>query len=177
MRFFRFWVILAFVCGVRGLRAQTATVRIPPVHGTLLSGEKLNLPEELKGTVGVLVLGFSRASGDVVAQWGKRLARDYNGVGDVLYCEMSVLESVPGILRGYVVRKISEAVPAVAKGHFLPVLDHEKEWKAAAGFKISDDAYVLVVDSAGVIRGRVQGGATDANFAELKRQVEALAGR
>jgi len=175
MRFWRLAGILALVGGINGLHGQTAAVQIPAVHGAVLSGEKVNLPEGLKGKVGVLVLGFSRSSGDVVAEWGKRLYREYNSSGDVAYYEMSVLESVPGLLRGYVVKKIAQSVPAVAKGHFLPVLDHEKEWKAAAGFKAADDPYVLVVDGAGIIRGRVQGAATDANFAELKRQVEALA--
>lgn len=153
---------------------MAAAVRIPPVHGSVLSGEKVNLPEALKGKVGVLVLGFSRASGDVVAAWGKKLFREYNGSDAVAYFEMSELESVPGILRGFVMKKISESMPDVAKSHFLPVLDHEKEWKAVAGFKASDDAYVLVVDDTGTLRGRVQGIATDANVAEVKRQVDAI---
>jgi len=151
-----------------------ALVRIPPVHGTVLSGQKVDLPEALKGKVGVLVLGFSRASGDVVAEWGKKLFREYNGSGTVAYYEMSVLESVPGLLRGFVVKKIGESMPDVAKSHFLPVLDHEKEWKATAGFKASDDAYVLVVDGTGAVRGRVQGTATDANVAEMKRQLDGV---
>ncbi len=140
----------------------------------MLSGEKVDLPEALKGKVGVLVLGFSRPSGDVVAEWGKKLFHEYNGSGAVAYYEMSVLESVPGILRGFVVKKIGESMPDVAKSHFLPVLDHEKDWKSVAGFKASDDAYVLVVDGSGVVRGRVKGVASDANVADVKRQVEAV---
>ena len=158
-----------------GLHGQAAAAdQIPPVHGSVLSGEKVDLPQALKGKVGVLVLGFSRKSGDVVAEWGKRLFRDYKGSTSISYYEMSILETVPGILRGYVVKRISESVPDVAKSHFLPVLDREKEWKAAAGFKSSEDVYVLVVDGTGVVRARVMGVATDANFAEVKRQVDAV---
>ena len=174
MKFCSLAVGVALACGLSGLHGQTVPTRIPPTHGTVLSGETVDLPEGLKGKVGVLVLGFSRTSGDAVAEWGKKLFRDYNGSTAVSYYEISVLEAVPGILRGYVVRKISESVPSVAKSHFLPVLDHEKEWKAAAGFKPSDDVYVLVVDGAGVVRARVAGVASDANFAEVKRQVDAV---
>jgi hypothetical protein len=175
MRFCQLAASLVFACGASALYGQTVAVdRIPPVHGSVLSGEKVDLPDALKGKVGVLVLGFSRASGDVVAEWGKRLSKDYNSSGAVCYYEVSVLEGVPGILRGYVVKKISEAVPDFAKSHFLPVLDHEKEWKGAAGFKSSDEVYVLVVDGTGVVRARVQGAPTDANFAEVKRQVDAV---
>ena len=174
MRFCAVVVGLGLACGASGLYGQTATTRIPLTYGTLLSGEKFDLPEALKGKVGVLVLGFSRASGDAVAEWGKKLFRDYNGSTAVSYYDLSILEAVPGILRGYVVKKISESVPTVARSHFLPVLDHEKEWKAAAGYKPSDDVYVLVVDGAGVVRARVSGVASDSNFAEVKRQVNAV---
>lgn len=174
MRFRRLAVGFALACGTSGLYGQTGATRIPPTQGTVLSGEMVIFPEALKGKVGVLVLGFSRASGDAVAEWGKKLFRDYNASTAVNYYELSILEAVPGILRGYVVKKIGETVPDVAKSHFLPVLDHEKEWKTAAGFKAPDDAYVLVVDGTGVVRARVQGVANDANFAEVKRQVDGV---
>ncbi len=174
MRFCGIAVGFALACGAGGVYGQTAEARIPPTRGTVLSGERIDLPEALTGKVGVLVLGFSRSSGDAVADWGKKLYHDYNGSTAVRYYELSILEPVPGILRGYVVKKISESVPDVAKSHFLPVLDHEKEWKAAAGFKQSDDVYVLVVDGTGVVRARVSGVASDENFAEVKRQVDAV---
>jgi hypothetical protein len=162
-----------FGIGFAWSAAQTTAVQIPPVHGTTLSGDKVDLPDALKGKVGVLVVGFSHESRDNVAAWGKRIAGDYKGSAGVLYYEMPMLESVPGMLRGFVTKKIAEAVPDAGKSRFVPVADHEKDWKKITGYKGGDDAYLVVVDSMGMVRWKLQGAASDANEAELKRQVEA----
>lgn len=165
--------IAVAVCWL-GCQAQAQTpAQMPPIHGTALNGEKVDLPEGLKGKVAVMVLGFSHDSRDNVAAWGKRLAGVYKGSASVLYFEMPMLESVPGIIRGFVTKKIGESVPDTEKGHFVPVLEHEKDWKKLTGYKSGDDAYMVVVDSTGAVRWKLQGAASDANEAELKRQVEA----
>jgi hypothetical protein len=155
-------------------QAQGQTVTIPEVHGTVLTGEKVDLPDALKGKVGVLIVGFSQASREQVTAWGRRLAGDYRGSNAVLYFEMPVVESVPKLLRGWVMKKMGESVPDRAKGTFLPLVDHEKEWKAAVRYTQADDAYVLVVDGAGIVRARAEGTASDESYAAVKRTVEGL---
>ncbi len=147
---------------------------IPPLRGTVLTGEKVELPAGLKGKVGVLVVGFSQASRDEATAWGRRLAADYRDSNAVVYYEMPVLESVPKLLRGWVLKKIGDSVPDRAKPRFLPVVDHEKEWKTAAGYKSADDAYVLVVDGSGIVRETFAGAASDDKYAQVKRQVELM---
>ena len=161
------WIGLAAL----SIHAQVPADQIPPVHATALTGEKIDLPSGLNGRVGVLVIGFSQGSRDAVAGWGKRLAGEYRASTTVIYYEMPLLESVPGLLRGYVVRKIGESIPDAGKSRFVPVLDHEKDWKRLTGYKGGDAAYVVVVESSGAVRCKLQGPASDANFAELKRQV------
>jgi hypothetical protein len=152
--------------------APACAQQIPPVHATALSGARVDLPEALRGRAAVLVLGFSQASRDQVTAWGKRLAADYRESDSVIYFEMPVLESVPRMLRGWVTKKMGESVPDRARATFLPIADHEAEWKAAANFSKSGDAYVLVVDKTGAVRGRAEGPATDATYAEVKRLLE-----
>ena len=157
-----------------GLAEAQVGARIPAVSGTVLSGERVVLPEGLRGKVGVLVVGFSQSSRGEVTAWGKRLAGDYRDSGGVIYYEMPVLASVPRLVRGLVLGKIKGSVPVRAQGRFLPVLDHEAEWKTVAGYGAADDAYVLVVDGGGVVRYRTEGAATDAAYGEVKRRVEGL---
>ena len=90
--------------------------KIPALHGTVLSGEKVDLPEALRGKAGVLVLGFSKASRNEVAGWGRRLALDYRDSDTVIYFEMPMLAGVPRMLRGWVTGKIKEDVPAEGTG-------------------------------------------------------------
>ena len=169
------WVLTSvlLLAGSSSAWAQ-ASSQIPPVHGAVLTGDTVNLPDALKGKSGVLVLGFSQAAREQVTAWGKRLAGDYRGSSTVVYFEMPVVESVPKLLRGWVMKKMAESVPDRAKGTFLPIADHEREWKALAGYKGSDDAYVLIVDSEGVVRETVTGTASDDKYAQLRRRVDQM---
>ena len=58
-------------------RAQDKPAQIPVAHGTSLAGTAVVLPDALKGKVGVLVLGFSHASQEQVANWGRLITADY----------------------------------------------------------------------------------------------------
>jgi hypothetical protein len=147
---------------------------IPAQHGTTLNGQKVDLPEALRGKIGVLVVSFSQGSKEQVTLWGKRLFDDYHQSGNVAYYQIPELAGVPKFLRGFVAKKIGEGIPEVARGQFLPIFDHEAEWKSVAGYNKPDDAYVLLVDDSGVVLWKFAGPATDASYAEMKRRVDAL---
>jgi hypothetical protein len=153
---------------------QVATARIPSLQGTTLAGQTVSLPQQLKGGVGVLVLGFSKSSGDVCKGWGQRLAESYRDSQEVTYFQMPVLESVPKLIRGMVVKSIRSGVPAAEQPHFLPVFSNEAEWRTIARYSNADDAYVLVVDGEGGVRWQTSGRVTDTGFAALKQQVETV---
>jgi hypothetical protein len=156
---------------------SSMAARIPEVHGTSLSNESVNLPEALQGKVGVLVLGFSRSSRDAVAGWGRRLATDYRESPTVVYYEMPVLASAPGMMRGLIVRSMRSSVPEREKARFVPVMDNEAAWRTLVRYGPPDDSYLLVVDGQGDVVWQTQGQSTDGAYAALKQQVEALKGR
>lgn len=166
-------VVAGWLLGATWLSVPAQSM-IPQVQGVALTGERVDLPVALKGKVGVLVLGFSQTSREEVTAWGKRLAGDYRDSGAVVYYEMPMLASVPRLLRGWVFKKVAAEVPEPAKGRFLPLYDHESEWRAAAGYSRAEDAYVLIVDGNGVVQFRVEGAASDAAYAEVKKRVEGM---
>jgi hypothetical protein len=163
-------LILALGVVFPGAAGGPGMVSIPTVHGSTFAGESVALPEALRGKVGLLIVGFSQTSRTEASDWGHRLADDPQRPAGLAYYELPVLESVPRLLRGLVLKKIKESVSQNGQAHFLPVLDHEAEWKQAAGFSKADDAYVLVVDGNGAVRWRMEGPPTDAAYAEVKRQ-------
>jgi hypothetical protein len=165
--------MLMLVLSIATAHAQSS-ITIPALHATALSGEKVELPAVFRGKAGILVIGFSQGSRDPATAWGKRLYTDFHDSKTVLYYQVSVLAGVPKILRGYVVRKISEGVPDPAKPSFIAIYDHEAELRAAAGYNKPDDAYVLLVDGTGVVRWTTAGLPSDATYAELKRRLEQL---
>lgn len=163
------WLLGAALAATLWQSAPAQT--IPPVHGTTFSGASVNLPDDLPGKAGVLVIGFTQGSRDAVTQWGKRLANDYDATPSVLYYEMPMLASVPKLLRGFVTGRIRSAVSERGKPHFVPLNDHEAEWKTLAHFQSPDDAYLLVVDGRGMVLWQTRGPATDAAYAALKQRV------
>ena len=162
------WLIATYAA------AQAQNAQIPTTHGTTFAGNQVTLPGDLHGRVGVLVIGFSKNSGDMCKGWGQRVAGSYGDARDVLYYQMPVLEGVPKLIRGMVVKGIRSGVPGAEEPHFLPMFSGEAEWRKVAHYANPDDAYVLVVDGDGRVRWQTSGKVTDAGFAALKEQVETL---
>ena len=155
--------------------AEAQSMRIPQTHATSLAGTAVVLPDDLRGRVGVLVLGFSKSSGDVCKGWEKRLAEIYRDSREVTYYEMPVLESVPKLIRGMVVKSIKSGVPEAEQAHYLPLFSDEAAWQKIAHYANSDDAYVLVVDGDGKVLWQTSGKVTDAGFAAVRQQAQAAA--
>ncbi len=128
----------------------------------------------LRGKIAILILGFSKGSRTQATLWGRRLPTDYFYSPDVLYFEMPVLEAVPRLLRGAVLRSIKSEVSAHSQPHFAPLTTDEGRWRTVVHYNQPNDAYVLVVDSNGLVQAQFQGEPTDSSYQELKRRVEQL---
>lgn len=132
------------------------------------------LPDALKGKIGVLVVGFSHGSQGEVSNWGRLITAEYGQNRGVEYYEIPMLGGAPKMLRGMIVKKMGSSVPAAERPHFLPLMDDDKPWRAAAHYDKADDAYVLVVDGDGLVRWQTQGDATDAAWSGFKREMNVL---
>jgi hypothetical protein len=149
--------------------------RIPEVHGTSFADQAVSLPEEFQSkAAGVLVIGFSRGSRDAVTGWAQKIAGDYRTSDVVAYYELPVVASVPGLLRGMVLRSIKSSTPERAQKRVVPITNNEAVWRALVHYGEAEDAYLLVVNSRGDVVWQTQGQPTDASYAALKQQVEAL---
>ena len=167
---------LTLVLACVAVGAARAQDRIPPVHSTTFAGQKVSLPDDLKGHAAILILGFTEGSRDQTTAWGKRLAADPARPAALLYFEMPMVEGVPRLLRGLVLHKIKETVSDNGQKHFLPVEEHEPDWKRIVAYGKPDDAYVLVIDENGVVRERLEGAADDGAYARVEQAVRQLTG-
>ena len=168
-------LVVAMLTSASPIVAQQPTVAvIPAASGTTLSGDKVSLPQDLHGRPGVLILGFTQASREQATAWGKRLAVDFHDAPEIHFYETPMLAGVPRLLRGMVLKKIAGTVSENGKHHFLPLYDHEAEWRSAVQYSQPADAYVLLLDGSGNIRWRTQGALSEAADAELQRRLQAL---
>lgn len=170
------WAMLGTAMFCPAGQAQTPDTHIPATHGTSLTGTAVELPRALKGKVGVLVVGFSHASQGEVASWGRLLDANYAKSNDVVYFELPMLAAAPKILRGMIVKKMGSAVPAAEKQHFVPLMEGEPAWRAAAHYDKPDDAYVLLVDDEGLVLWQIQGEASDPAWTALKKRLAKVFG-
>ena len=81
-------------------QGQAPKERIPALHGSVLTGSIVDLPQSLEGKSGVLIVGFSQSSRAEVTEWGRRLAGEYRDSPTIVYYEMPVLAAVPGCFAG-----------------------------------------------------------------------------
>ncbi len=169
-------IVLAFALCVPTLHAAdpSPAAHIPEVHTLSFSGDRVDLPQMLDGKVAILVLGFSKSARTQATAWGRRLPTDYFYSPDVLYFEMPVLESVPRLLRGAVLRSIKSDVSTRSQPHFAPLITDEVRWRSLVHYSKPDDAYVLLVDSKGVVHAQLQGEPTDTSYQELRQSVDKL---
>jgi len=157
-----------------GAVGADTSAQIPEVRGTSFTDQPVNLPKDLHGKVGVLVVGFTQSSRDAVTAWGKRLAVDYYDTPAVAYYELPVLAGVPRFMRGLVMGKIKSSVSDRGKPHFVPILENEAAWRALTQYKNGDDAYIVVVDGQGMVRWQAHDAFTEGSYAVMKAKVEGL---
>ena len=147
---------------------------LPGTEGENLLGQKIKIAESLKGKVGVLVIGYSKASGDITAAWGKRLSADFANRPSVMVYQIPMLEDAPKFIRGMIVSGMKKGVPAPKQASFIVVVKDEDQWKRICGFQKGDDAYVVIVDQAGEIRQRSAVDAKLSHYSAIHDQVENL---
>lgn len=154
--------------------AQAAS--IPSTQAAALDGHAVSLPHDLPAAT-VLILGFTRHSADATTAWEKPTRTQLAHPPAVTFYDMAMLAEVPRFARGFALRSIRRAVPDLLKPNFLPLTDHEAEWKQTVAFDDheADAAYVLLVDRKGTVRWSTHQAFSPALFAQLTQAAQTLA--
>jgi hypothetical protein len=129
----------------------TSAQTIPGFTGPTLANETLHLPPSTPGSKTVLVLGFSKKSGDVCKPWFESIASQLKSRPQVGYYEMPVLAGAPGFIRGMIVHNMRNGLTRDQQKHFAPIMENAQPWKDAVHFSAPDDAYVVIIDEHGTI--------------------------
>ncbi len=147
---------------------------IPPVKSKTLNDAEITLPKPGSSQALVLVLGFSHKSGEACSPWGKRLLSDYRSDPRLAYYQLPVLQGAPSFVRPMILRGMRKDIPNDQQTHFVPILDHEDEWKKLVNFSAPDDPYIVLTDPQGRVVWQTHGALTDASYDALKSAVSKL---
>jgi hypothetical protein len=136
------WCLVVILLQAAGTALATGTPPLPLLHADTLSGRAIELPRDLDAPVNVFVIGFTKASGADTAAWSKQLRAAIPADSAILY-SVSVIEDVPKLMRGFVVRGIRSSVPAALHDRFLLVTRGSAQWRRVSGFdKTRPDAAI-----------------------------------
>ena len=144
---------------------------IPPINAKALDDSQVALPQAGSGQLLILVLGFSHKSGDNCATWGKRLAAEFHSDAHVEYYQVPVLAGAPSFVRPMILSGMRKGVPPTERGRFVPIYDHEAEWKKLVNFSAPDDPYVVLVWPDGSVVWQNHGAFSEALYGELKNAI------
>jgi hypothetical protein len=143
------------------ITASLSAQVIPHTEAETLSGKKIVLPEASTGRPAVFIVGFSRAGGDSSGRWDKQLRQESTTDSNMQIYNVAELQDTPKMVRGVIRHNMQGNIPQNERDTFVVLYQDEDVWKKLAGFSDPNDAYILLVDSAGRIRWRAHGRAPD----------------
>jgi hypothetical protein len=150
-----------------------ASSAMPTVKVEPLAGISLTLPDDLPHRPCLFVVGFSKASRAQTMQWSQRLEREPLAEKASIY-SVAVIEDVPALMRGFVVRGIRSGVPDALHNRFLVATSDATAWKDAVSYSDADAAYLILMNTGRDIVWRATGQLTDATLRSLVDALSAM---
>ncbi|MCK0155515.1 hypothetical protein MWU49_17505 [Alcanivorax sp. S6407] len=132
-----------------------------------LQDQTLMVPEALPAFPVVLVIGFSKPSMAQTKPWLAALEKE-EGINPEQVYRVAVLESVPALVRGFVVSRMRSRIAEDQQHRFLVVKRGTAAWQSWVGYTERDDAYLLVLGGDHGVIQRVQGPVDENKLAALK---------
>ncbi|HTP67603.1 MAG TPA: hypothetical protein VMJ35_01750 [Dongiaceae bacterium] len=151
--------------------ASTHAQNMPPVNAKALDDSQVVLPKPGGSQLLILVLGFSHKSGDNCSPWDRKLATDYRSDATVEYYQIPVLAGAPSFVRPMILKGMRKGVPPDEQSRFVPVYDHEAEWKKLVNFKEPDDPYILLTRPDGTVVWQTHGLFNEDSYVGLKNAI------
>lgn len=148
---------------------------IPPVNAKALDDSEVILPRPGSSQFLLLLIGFSHKSGEFCTPWRDRLAADYTSDSHIAFYQLAELQDAPSMIRGFILRGMRKEVPAAQHSRFLPLYDHEDDWKKIVSFSAPDDPYLLLTAPNGPVLWQTNGTFSDSAYAALKSAVSKFA--
>ena len=152
----------------------TSAQSIPAIRAKALDDSEIVLPNPGSRQILVLVVGFSKKSGELCQIWGKKISADYRTDARIAYFILPVLQSAPSLVRPLIVHGMHKGVPAQELRRFVPLYSNESDWKKLVNFSAPDDAYLIIATPDGHPVWQAHGPYSDAIYADLKKSVATL---
>ena len=176
-----FGVLMMSLAAGTGAAQQSLRVgeRLPTLKGQFLTGRDAVLPEASAGKVTLIAMGFTYASRVPVEAWADWYRTAIGSRTDITFFEVPMIGGLAILGRWFIDRGMRERTPVALHDHVITVYRDTGEWKQRIGYASArkDDAYLVVLDTEGVVRWLHHGVFDTFQSDELTRLLTSLADR
>jgi hypothetical protein len=161
--------------GKNKVEALMTGMSFPLLSGEYLTGRKAVLPEAASGKIALLALGFTYDSRFAVEAWTGRFRKDFGSSREITFFEIPMMGGMARMGRWFIDSGMRKGTPKELHENVITVYGGTDPWKKRLGFKEGDDAYLILIDSKGIVRWTHSGQFDEARYAELAELVRKLA--
>jgi hypothetical protein len=152
--------------------------RMPELTGQTLTRRTAVLPQAAAGTVTLVAMGFTYKSRFPVEAWADWYRTTIDRAAVTLF-EVPMIGGMATLGRWFINRGMHSGTPVELHDHVITVYGGTSEWKQRLSYSTrhEDDAYLIVLDTQGVVRWLHHGVFDQSRADELNGLLTSLAGR
>ena len=151
----------------------TVGTPMPKLEGENLNGHKAVLPDDARGKVTLVALGFSYDSRRPVETWTKRFRQQFGQHPDTASFQVPVISGLARLAKLLIESGMRRGTAKEDRDTVITVYGGASEWKDRLGVQDTDLAYLLLLDREGRVRWRHAGLFDESLWPELKEATEA----
>lgn len=150
---------------------------LPVLRGQFLTGKDAVLPQTSAGTVALLAVGFTYQSRYPVEAWADWYRKTLNARKDIRLFEVPMIGGMATLGRWFIDRGMRKGTPVELHEQVITVYGGTREWKERLSYSSAheDDAYLILLDDAGVVRWLHHGVFEQMTADQLQEQLTSLA--
>jgi hypothetical protein len=150
---------------------------LPVLKGRLLTGREAVLPHAAAGKPALIAMGFTYKSRFPVEAWADWYRATIGPTTDVTFFEVPMIGGLATLGRWFIDSGMRKGTPPELQDHVLTVYGGTGEWKTRLGWSSEreDEAYLIVVDTDGVVRWLYHGEFDRPRADELRTVLTSLA--
>jgi len=149
-------------------------VRLPQLTGEFLTARQATLPDAAQGRVALLAFGFTYNSRFPVEAWCGQFRKEFGTNPRVSFFEIPMIGGLARLGRFFIDRGMKKGTPSNLQENVITVYGGVEAWKSRIGYAQPDDAYLALLDPAGIVRWTHHGAFDERTFADLRQVVTNL---
>lgn len=153
--------------------------RMPELKGQTLTGRTAVLPQASAGNVTLVAMGFTYKSRFPVEAWADWYRTTIDPTTAVTFFEVPMIGGMATLGRWFINRGMRSGTPVELHDQVITVYGGTGDWKQRVSYSTrhEDDAYLIVLDTQGVVRWLHHGVFDQSRADELKGLLISLADR